>query len=134
VGNIRGNVLMAFLRKNFAKGFLASGITALSNQLTVVAGHTLITAAGMFRLVIWDEITYSDPADDPNLEIITASYSGVPNVYNIIRAQESTLAVSHDVGDRCGMHYTAGISMDDLSYGGLHGLYDPDYHSIDIVL
>jgi len=125
---------MAYLRKNFSRGHLNSGITELSNSITVNSGHTLPTDVGQFRLVIWDHIHYPDPAEDPNVEIVTASYSGVVNVYNIIRAQEDTIAVSHDIGCRCGMHYTAGVSLDDLSYGGLHGSYNPHYHSIDIVL
>ena len=125
---------MAFLRSNFGRGYLATGITVLSNQIIVRAGHTLTVELGSFRAVIWDHLHFPDPADDPNKEIITASYSGVPNVYDILRAQENTIAAVHDIGQRIGMHYTAGVSMDDLSYGGLHGLYDPDYHSIDIVL
>ena len=125
---------MSLLRKNFGRARLALDITALSNQLAVHTGHTLTVDVGTFRLVVWDDTAFPDPADDPNLEIITASYSGVPNVYNIIRAEESTLAVPHTAGNRCGMHYTAGVSLDDLTYGGLHGLYEPDYHSIDIVL
>jgi len=124
---------MAYLRKNFSKGYLNSGITELSNSVTVNSGHNLPVTAGQFRLVIWNHINYPDPADDPNVEIVTAWYSGVVNVYNIARAQEDTVAAAHDIGCRCGMHYTAGVSLDDLSYGGLHGSYDPDYHCVNII-
>jgi len=107
---------MAFLRKNFAKATLAAGINDLVTQMTVSAGHNLPTAAGQMRLVIWNNTTYPDPADDPNLEIVTASYSGTPNKYNIIRAQEDTSAVSHSSGSRVALHYTAGMSEDDLTF------------------
>jgi len=107
---------MSFLRKNFSRGYLNSGITESSTQITVNSGHTLPTDSGQFRLVIWDHIHYPDPADDPNVEIVTAIYSGVPNVYNIIRAQEDTAATTHDIGCRCGLHYTAGVSLDDINH------------------
>jgi len=103
------------LRKNFARGLLSAGINAVVTQLTVTAGHTLPTTAGNFKLVIWDQTTYSDPAGDPNLEIVTASYSGTPNVYDIVRAQENTVAVVHSLGDRTALHFTAGMSLDDLT-------------------
>ena len=90
--------MAAFLRKNFARGSLALGINALVTQMTLDAGHTLPTDVGYFRAVIWNMGVYSNPADDPNTEIVEASYSGTPNVYNIVRAQEDTLAVLHATG------------------------------------
>ena len=103
------------LRENFARGTLASDLTAVAVQLTMNVGHTLPTAVGSFPLVIWDQISYPDPADDIHLEIVTASYSGTPNVYDIVRAQEDTVAVVHGSGDRVALHYTAQMSLDDLA-------------------
>jgi hypothetical protein len=109
---------MPFLRVNFGEATLASGITALSSSITVQAGHNLPTAAGTFRLDIWDGSTYTSPTDDPNNEVVTATYSGTANVYNITRAQESTTAHSHTMGNKASMFYTAGISQDDLTWLG----------------
>ncbi len=60
-------------------------------------------------MIIWDSVTYPNPADDPNLEIVTANYSGSLNVYTISRAQENTVAVSHSSGASCAMTITAGV-------------------------
>lgn len=111
---------MAFIRKNFSRGTLASNLLAGAVQLTVQAGHTLPTAVGSFRLVIWNNTTYPDPADDTTLEIVTASYSGTANIYNIIRAQEGTVDVVHSSGHRVALHYTAGMSEDDLTVVAVH--------------
>jgi len=105
---------MSFIRKNFARGTLASDLGAGAVQLEVQAGHTLPTSVGSFRLVIWDNTNFPDPADDPLLEIVTASYSGTPNFYDIVRAQEDTSDVAHSTGNRAALHYTAGMSEDDI--------------------
>jgi len=110
-----------FIYKNFARAILASGIGIGDLQLTVQSGHTLPTIAGDFRLVIWNAVNYPDPADDLGMEIVTASYSGTPNIYNITRAQEDTLDVTHDSGDRAGLHLTAGILENVLPF------YDNDF-------
>lgn len=105
---------MAFLRKNFASGVLASECASEAVTLTMTGGHTLPTNAGTFRLVIWDAVTYPDPADDSNVEIVTAEYSETPNVYNITRAQEDTADVTHAAGSKVSLNYTAGVSEDDI--------------------
>lgn len=116
---------MSFVKKNFARGLLASGLTSGATQLTMEAGHSLPTDAGNFRLVIWNWDTYPDPSDDPNVEIVTASYSGTPNVYDITRAREDTGGVIHAAASRVALHYTAGVSEGDenvdMKYFG-----DPD--------
>lgn len=106
--------MSSYLRQNFARGLLASGITALDIQITLSAGHSLPTSAGQMVLVVWDMLVYSNPADDLNTEVMIAEYSGTPNVYNITRAQESTLASVHSTGDEVALHLTAGVSQDDL--------------------
>jgi len=110
--------MAAFLRKNFAHGSLAVQLTAIATQMTLNAGHTLPTDAGSFRVVIWNMVAFPNPADDPDAEVVTASYSGVPNIYNIVRAQEDTLQVTHAVGSEVALHYTAGVSEDDLDWLG----------------
>jgi len=106
---------MSFLRKNFARGTLSSNLLVGAISLTVQAGHSLpTTVVRSFRLVIWNNTSFPDPADDTGLEIVTAFYSGTPNLYNIIRAQEDTSDVAHSSGHRVALHYTAGVSESDL--------------------
>ncbi len=110
--------MAAFLRKNFARGSLKNLLTAIATSITLDVGHTLPTAVGSFRVVIWDMETFPNPVDDPDTEIVTASYSGVPNVYNIVRAQEDTIQVAHAIGSEVALHVTAGLSEDDMTYLG----------------
>ncbi len=105
---------MSFIKKNFARATLASNLLAGALTMTVSVGHNLPTTAGVFRILIWNATGFPDPFDDSNKEIVTASYSGTPNIYNLIRAQENTSDVLHAAGSRAGLHYTAGISDDDI--------------------
>jgi len=108
---------MPLLRKNFSEGLLKTDISDVDTQMTVKA-HNLPTTAGQFRLVIWNDQSFPNPADDPNVEIITAKYSGTPNVYDIVRGQENTAAVSHSANSRVALHLTAGMSEDDINWVG----------------
>lgn len=110
---------MAFIRKNFAKGVLASECAQSAATMSLTAGHTLPTDAGTFRIVIWLSSTYSDPSDDPNVEIVTAEYSGTPNIYDITRAQEDTADATHAAGSKVSLNYTAGVSEDDIALDGV---------------
>ena len=103
-----------FLKENFSFGVLASTLNAAAVTLTVTAGHTLPTASGTFRLVIWDSVSFPNPSDDAGVEIVTGEYSGTPNIYDITRAQESTSDVEHAASEKVGLHYTAGVNVDDL--------------------
>ncbi len=106
---------MIYFKKNFGYGSLASLLTAGASSLTVNSGHNFsITTTDKFKLIIWDAATYPNPADDPNLEIVTANYSGTLNVYTITRAEESTTAVSHAAGSSCAMTITAGLINDEI--------------------
>lgn len=107
---------MSFLRKNFARATLAATINESVTTMTV-SGSTLPTEEGEMRLIIWDYASYPDPLNDPNYEIVTASYvSG--STYSITRSQEDTEANTHYAGERIGLHYTAGTSEDDLYWLG----------------
>lgn len=99
---------MAYTVKNFAHGSLASVLVAGATQLTVSPGHSL-PELGTFVLVIWDMETYPNPSDDPNTEIVEAQYSGVPNVFNIIRGREGTTDSEHAVGNEVALYFTAGV-------------------------
>lgn len=113
---------MSYTVKNFASGSLASNLLAGATSLTVVSTHNLPTS-GVFILVIWDMDNYPNPADDPNTEIVEAQYSGTPNVYSIIRAQENTLDVLHPSGSEVALHLTAGVLVAErLTLGVATGL------------
>jgi len=106
--------MSVFLRSNFGYGFLASSLGVADVQMTLDAGHLLPIIAGSFRVVIWNCLSYPNPITDPNMEIVTASYSGTVNVYNITRAQESTTQHTHTINSKVAMTYTAGVSSADL--------------------
>ena len=117
---------MSYTLKNFAWGELASDVDATDMQVTLVSGNNL-PKTGTFVAVVWDMDTYSNPADDPNTEIMEFSYSGVGEVFDVTRAKESTLSVAHDSGDQVALHLTAGVLgeyqingdvLDDLSLLG----------------
>jgi len=103
---------MAFLRKNFSKGVLATSLSLAGATLTVNSGHTLPVEAGTMRLVIWDSATYPDPSDDPSVEIVTGEYSGTGTVYDITRAQEDTSPSAHVTGSAVALNMTAAVSLE----------------------
>ena len=104
---------VGFLKENFAFGTLDSTVLIGATQLTMTAGHSLPTASGSFQLVIWDAASFPNPSDDPNVEIVTGSFNA-GDVYDIVRAQESTSAIEHAAGEKAGLHYTAAVNVDDL--------------------
>ena len=98
---------MAYLKANFAQATLDGVLSAGAAQVTVNAGHSLPEDFGLtFQLVIWDNSTYLDPADDPDVEIVSAAYNA-SNVYDITRAQEGTADVGHASADKAAVHFTA---------------------------
>lgn len=113
-----------FLRMNFSEGLLAADLGKADLELTVQEGHTLPSTMGEFRITIYSSSYSHNPSADPSLEMLTASYSGTPNVYRIVRAQETTEACSHTCGDKVSLSYTAGVSRDDLCWLGNHRLDD----------
>ena len=108
---------MAFIRANFVDGTLASGVSLVATSMTLKVDHNFPIVAGSFRVVVYDP-SYQYPADDPSIEVVEASYSGTVNVYNIVRAQEGTVAAIHSIDDVVAMFYTAGVSQDDLTWLG----------------
>ena len=103
-----------YLRKNWAYGTIYNDVTIGASQMTMLTGHTLPATTGSFIIVVWDVTNYTNPIEDPNMEVMIASYSGVVNVYNITRAQESTIAAAHAANSRVAMSITAGLTTADL--------------------
>jgi len=114
-----------YLRVNFGYAYLASTVTDVALSMTLTAGHNFPTSAGTFIVLIWDSVIYANPANDPNKEFVEVSYSA-PNVYTIARAKESTTAVEHLTGSKCGIFYSAGVSTADLSIVGTKEIDETD--------
>lgn len=103
-------MIQQYYVQNFGFGTLAIGINNSVTSITMNSGHNFnLNTSYFFKLIIWDAITYPNPADDPNLEVVTANYSGTLNEYTITRAEENTTAVAHASGAACAMTITAGL-------------------------
>ncbi len=104
-----------YFRKNFSRAYLANALGAADTQMVVKNTSTLPIAdvSQIFRAVIWDYLTYPDPADDPDVEIVIAVWeSGF--TYTLTRGQEGTQAKDHPASSKVSLNYTAGVSLDDL--------------------
>lgn len=115
-------------RKNFSSGILDQELLdapryaddPLYDEIAVKEGHNLpsasadgITTDDQFRLVIWNGTI--NPGDDPSMEIVTATITSHPRVFQVVtRGEENTIAAAHPVGSYVGLHYTAGVSLADL--------------------
>lgn len=104
-----------FISANFASGFIGATMGIPDITMTLLAGNTLPTSAGNFVCVIWKGSLYANPSLDPNAEFVICSYSS-PNIFNVTRAQEGTLASPHTIGDSVALVYSAGVRASDISY------------------
>lgn len=98
--------------KNFAVSTLASGIDDDATSLTIQTDDGAKFPNPPFNCVIWNKNSYSEPQDDPNLEIVRVTEI-TDDTFTILRAQEGTIAHSHSAGDRVELNITAKI-IDDL--------------------
>lgn len=82
---------------NFGKVAVNQGYVAADTSITLVATDPNLSqlpdpsTAGAYNVVWWDATTYTDPADDPNREIVRVTAKST-NVLTVTRAQESTTA------------------------------------------
>lgn len=97
---------MSFLlKKNNAYSSLSANINISALSLTV-ASASLFPTTGDFLATIWDNVNYSDPSSDPNMEVIKVTgVSG--NTFTILRAQDNTSAHAHSSGNTIQMLITA---------------------------
>jgi hypothetical protein len=87
------------LAVNFAKSALASGITSGAGSLTLVTGGGAKFAAVPWNGVIYNSTDYSDPSDDPAVEIVRCTLISTDTL-TITRAQESTTGVAHNTAGK----------------------------------
>lgn len=73
------------------------------------------TVAELMRLVIWG-VQYPNPSADPNREIVSATWSGSGQIYNVVRAQEGTEAGDHYAGDNIALLLTADLTREILIF------------------
>ncbi len=132
---------MTYYRKNFSSGVMSLLLKAAPSytddprydEIAVEENHTLpnsedIALTKQFRLVIWNG-DYSNPGDDPDMEIVTATRTTHPLVYQIVtRGEEDTAIVAHPVRCNVGLHYTAGLSNADLE--SIQSILEADVGSI----
>lgn len=100
---------MAFLKKsNCARTTInqIGGINASDVSLTITDASSF-PSSGDFLVTAWDKVSFPDPCDDPNKEILKVT-NVVGNAFTIIRGQEDTIGASHSNGQAVEMLITAG--------------------------
>jgi len=89
--------------KNFAKVELSTGYASGVTSVNLVSGDGAKlpdpSSDGSFNLVWWNSSDYSDPADDPNVEIVRCTARSTDTL-TIIRAQEGTSDVNHNTSGK----------------------------------
>lgn len=82
---------------NFGKVTVTTGYSNTDTAIALVSGHgarlPVPLTDGDFNLVWFDNTLYSDPSDDPNVEIVRCTTRAVDSLI-IIRGQEGTIATN----------------------------------------
>ena len=86
---------------NFAKVDVDGGFAAAATAITLIAGEGAKlpqpSTDGAFNITWWDESVFSDPSDDPNVEIVRVT-ARATDVLTVTRAQEGTADTSKNTG------------------------------------
>ncbi|MDE2439140.1 MAG: hypothetical protein KGN01_07175, partial [Patescibacteria group bacterium] len=77
--------------KNFSKVTVSAGYDAVATSIVLSTGDGAKLPTAPFNVVWWDSTTYSDPSDDPNVEIVRVTNIATDTL-TVTRAQESTSA------------------------------------------
>lgn len=89
--------------KNFAIVTVSTGYDADDTSVVLTAGHGAKLPApatdGAFNLVWWNSTDYSNPSDDPNVEIVRCTARSTETL-TVTRAQESTTGATHNTGGK----------------------------------
>ena len=88
---------------NKGKVTVSTGYDAAALSIVLSAGHGTElpnpTVDGAYNLVWWDSTNFSDPADDPNFEIVRVTGpAGTGDTKTIVRAQEGEGASTKNTG------------------------------------
>ncbi len=88
---------------NFAKVRVSTGYDATAVTLALSAGDgaklPLPASDGAFNLTWWNATDYSDPADDPNVEIVRCT-ARATDTLTVTRAQEGTSATAKNTSGK----------------------------------
>lgn len=89
--------------KNFAKVTVSIGYDAAATSIALTSGHGAKLPApatdGAFNVVWWNSTDYSDPSDDPNVEIVRVTARSTDTL-TVTRAQESTSATTKNTASK----------------------------------
>jgi hypothetical protein len=85
---------------NFIKLPLASGFNSSATSITFVTGDGAKLPTPPANLVVYNSTDYSDPTDDPLVEVVRYTTAPVSDVLTIIRAQEGTTAQNHNIAGK----------------------------------
>ena len=77
--------------KNFAKATVSLGYDAAATSIVLVAGGAARFPVVPFQAVWWNATDFSDPSDDPNVEIVRVTLIAGETL-TITRAQEGITA------------------------------------------
>ncbi|MGL4296266.1 MAG: hypothetical protein ACRCTG_11160 [Aestuariivirga sp.] len=85
---------------NFGKVTVSTGYDAAATSIVLSTGHgSRLPATFPYPLTWWDATTYSDPADDPNREIVQVT-ARTGDTLTVGRAHESTTASVKNVAGK----------------------------------
>lgn len=85
---------------NFGKVTVSTGYDAAATSIVLSTGHgSRLPSTFPYPLTWWDATTYSDPADDPNREIVIVT-NRVGDTLTVTRAGESTTASVKNVAGK----------------------------------
>lgn len=85
---------------NFGKVTVSAGYDAVATSIVLSTGHgSRLPSTFPFPLTWWDASTYSDPADDPNREIVNVA-ARTGDTLTVVRAHESTTASVKNVAGK----------------------------------
>ena len=85
--------------KNFARVTVSTGYDATAVSVVLVTGQGAKLPAAPFNVTWWNYTDYTDPTDDPNVEIVRVT-AVATDTLTITRAQENTSAATHNTGGK----------------------------------
>lgn len=85
---------------NFGKVTVSTGYDAAAVSIVLTTGHgSRLPSTFSYPLVWWNATDYSDPADDPNKEIVTVT-ARAGDTLTVTRAAEGTTATTKNTGGK----------------------------------
>ncbi len=103
--------------KNWAEATVSTGYDASATSIVLTSGHGANLPSAPFNVIWWNSTDYSNPADDPNKEIVRVTAKSTDTL-TVTRAQEGT---SGSIKNTSGKTYkmwagpTAKIINDDIA-------------------